>query len=141
MDMINDLVLAGGDMLWTWIVLPIVIGLGVYFTVRTGGVQIRLIPEMFRTLRNPTPKDADGKPQSVSAFQAFTISAASRVGVGNIAGVGTAIAVGGPGAVFWMWLMAFIGGASSFVESSLAQLFKVRDPASERGGSFRGGPA
>ncbi|WP_425841127.1 alanine:cation symporter family protein [Microbacterium sp. PA5] len=60
---------------------------------------------------------AAGEPQSVSAFQAFTISAASRVGVGNIAGVGTAIAVGGPGAVFWMWLMAFIGGASSFIES------------------------
>ena len=70
------------------------------------------------------------------AFQAFTISAASRVGVGNIAGVGTAIAVGGPGAVFWMWVMAFIGGASSFIESSLAQLFKVRDKD-----SFRGGPA
>ena len=136
MDMINDLVLAGGDMLWTWIVLPIVIGLGVYFTVRTGGVQIRLIPEMFRTLRNPTPKDADGKPQSVSAFQAFTISAASRVGVGNIAGVGTAIAVGGPGAVFWMWLMALLVGSSSFIESSLGQLFKVRDAD-----GFRGGPA
>ncbi|CAI9391591.1 alanine:cation symporter family protein [Microbacterium sp. T2.11-28] len=79
---------------------------------------------------------AAGEPQSVSAFQAFTISAASRVGVGNIAGAGTAIAVGGPGAVFWMWLMAFIGGASSFIESSLAQLFKTRDR-----GSFRGGPA
>ena len=136
MDMINDVVLAGGDMLWTWIVLPIVIGLGVYFTVRTGGVQIRLIPEMFRTLRNPTPKDADGNPQSVSAFQAFTISAASRVGVGNIAGVGTAIAVGGPGAVFWMWLMALLVGSSSFIESSLGQLFKVRDAD-----GFRGGPA
>ena len=75
-------------------------------------------------------------PQSVSAFQAFTISAASRVGVGNIAGVGTAIAIGGPGAVFWMWTMAFIGGASSFVESTLGQLFKVRDKD-----GFRGGPA
>lgn len=136
MDALNDLVLTAGDALWTWIVLPVVIGLGLYFTVRSGVVQFRLIPEMFRTLTDKTPRDEDGRPQSVSAFQAFTISAASRVGVGNIAGVGTAIAVGGPGAIFWMWLMAFIGGASSFVESTLGQLFKVRD----RDG-FRGGPA
>lgn len=136
MDALNDLVLAAGDTLWTWIVLPVVAILGIYFTVRSGVVQFRLIPEMFRTLTDKTPRDEDGRPQSVSAFQAFTISAASRVGVGNIAGVGTAIAVGGPGAIFWMWLMAFIGGASSFVESTLGQLFKVRD----RDG-FRGGPA
>lgn len=136
MDALNDLVLTAGDALWTWIVLPVVIGLGLYFTVRSGVVQFRLIPEMFRTLTDKTPRDEDGRPQSVSAFQAFTISAASRVGVGNIAGVGTAIAVGGPGAIFWMWLMAFVGGASSFVESTLGQLFKVRD----RDG-FRGGPA
>lgn len=136
MDALNALVLTAGDALWTWIVLPVVIGLGLYFTVRSGVVQFRLIPEMFRTLTDKTPRDEDGRPQSVSAFQAFTISAASRVGVGNIAGVGTAIAVGGPGAIFWMWLMAFVGGASSFVESTLGQLFKVRD----RDG-FRGGPA
>jgi AGCS family alanine or glycine:cation symporter len=136
MDALNDLVLTAGDALWTWIVLPVVVILGVYFTVRSGVVQFRLVPEMFRTLTDKTPRDEDGRPQSVSAFQAFTISAASRVGVGNIAGVGTAIAVGGPGAIFWMWLMAFVGGASSFVESTLGQLFKVRD----RDG-FRGGPA
>ncbi|WP_194383417.1 alanine/glycine:cation symporter family protein [Microbacterium luteum] len=125
-----------GDNLWTWLVLPIVVLLGLYFTVRSGVVQFRLIPEMFRTLTDKTPRTAEGKPQSVSAFQAFTISAASRVGVGNIAGVGTAIAIGGPGAVFWMWLMAFIGGASAFIESSLAQLYKTRDAD-----GFRGGPA
>lgn len=136
MDALNDLVLTAGDALWTWIVLPVVVILGIYFTVRSGVVQFRLVPEMFRTLTDKTPRDEDGRPQSVSAFQAFTISAASRVGVGNIAGVGTAIAVGGPGAIFWMWLMAFVGGASSFVESTLGQLFKVRD----RDG-FRGGPA
>ncbi|BDZ53556.1 alanine/glycine:cation symporter family protein [Agromyces marinus] len=136
MDVLNDFVLDAGDGLWTWIVLPVVVMLGVYFTIRSGVVQFRLIPEMFRTLTDKTPRDEDGAPQSVSAFQAFTISAASRVGVGNIAGVGTAIAIGGPGAIFWMWLMAFIGGASAFVESSLGQLFKVRD---EDG--FRGGPA
>ena len=125
MDAVNDLVLAAGDTLWTWIVLPLVAVLGLYFTVRSGVVQFRLIPEMFRTLTDKTPRDESGRPQSVSAFQAFTISAASRVGVGNIAGVGTAIAIGGPGAIFWMWLMAFVGGASSFVESTLGQLFKV----------------
>ena len=136
MDAVNEWLLTWGDNLWTWIVLPVVVALGLYFTIRSGVVQFRLVPEMFRTLTDKTPRTADGRPQSVSAFQAFTISAASRVGVGNIAGVGTAIAVGGPGAVFWMWVMAFIGGASSFIESSLAQLFKVRDRD-----SFRGGPA
>lgn len=136
MDALNAWIVEWGDLLWTWIVLPIVVGLGLYFTVRSGVVQIRLFPEMFRTLTDKTPRTASGEPQSVSAFQAFTISAASRVGVGNIAGVGTAIALGGPGAVFWMWLMALVGGASSFIESSLAQLFKVRDDE-----GFRGGPA
>lgn len=136
MDAINDWLLTWGDHLWTWAVLPVVVALGVYFTVRSGFVQVRLLPDMFRTLRDKTPLTPDGEPQSVSAFQAFTISAASRVGVGNIAGVGTAIAIGGPGAVFWMWLMALVGGASSFIESSLAQLYKVREKD-----AFRGGPA
>nr|WP_082569368.1 alanine/glycine:cation symporter family protein [Microbacterium sp. Root180] len=136
MDAVNEWMVAWGDNLWNWIVLPVVVLLGLYFTVRSGVVQFRMIPEMFRTLTDKTPRGEGGRTQSVSAFQAFTISAASRVGVGNIAGVGTAIALGGPGAVFWMWVMAFIGGASSFIESTLAQLFKVRD----RNG-FRGGPA
>ncbi len=125
----------GGE-LWSWIVLPVVVVLGLYLTVRSGVVQLRMLPEMFRTLVDKTPTDADGKPQSVSSFQAFTISAASRVGTGNIAGVATAIAIGGPGAVFWMWLMAFVGAASAFAESTLAQLFKVRGSD-----GFRGGPA
>ena len=133
---INDVVLGAGDKLWTWAVLPILIVLGLYFTLRSGVLQLRWLPEMFRTLTDKTPTREDGTPQSVSAFQAFTISAASRVGVGNIAGVGTAIAIGGPGAIFWMWTMAFIGGASSFVESTLGQLFKVKDAS-----GFRGGPA
>ncbi|WGD36556.1 alanine/glycine:cation symporter family protein [Lysinibacter sp. HNR] len=133
---LNDVISSAGDGLWTWGVLPILLPLGIYFTIRSGVVQFRLIPEMFRVLTNKTPRDENGKPQSVSAFQAFTISTASRVGVGNIAGVGTAIAVGGAGSIFWMWLMAFIGCASSFVESSLGQLFKIRDKD-----GFRGGPA
>ncbi|WGD37010.1 amino acid carrier protein [Lysinibacter sp. HNR] len=133
---LNAFILSTGDSLWTWIVLPVLASLGIYFTVRSGAVQLRLIPDMFRTLTNKTPRNEEGKPQSVSAFQAFTVSAASRVGVGNIAGVGTAIAIGGAGSIFWMWLMAFIAGAASFVESSLGQLFKVKDA-----NGFRGGPA
>ena len=136
MEMLDAWVLAAGDILWTRAVLPVLAALGLWFTIRSRVVQLRLIPDMFRTLTDVTPKNAEGKPQSLSAFQAFTVSAASRVGVGNIAGVGTAIALGGPGAVFWMWLMAFVGGASSFVESTLGQLFKVRDAD-----GFRGGPA
>lgn len=131
---INSLV---NDYLWSWFMAPLIVAVGVYVTVRSGFVQFRWIPEMFRTITDRSPLDQDGRPQSISAFQAFTLSAASRVGVGNIAGVGTAIAVGGPGAIFWMWLMAFIGGATSLVESSLAQLFKVRGP----GHAFVGGPA
>lgn len=125
-----------GDWVWTWIMIPLVAGLGLFFTIRTGFAQIRLIPAMFRTLTDPTPKDAQGKSQSISSFQAFTVSAASRVGVGNIAGVGTAIVIGGPGAVFWMWMMALLGGASSFIESTLGQAYKVKDKD-----GFRGGPA
>lgn len=129
--------LAGADAdLWTWAVFPLVAVLAVYFTIRTGVVQIRLLPRMFRTLGDRTPTDAEGRTQSLSAFQAFTVSAASRVGIGNIAGVGTAIAVGGPGAVMWMWVMALFGASASFVEATLAQLYKHRDPD-----GFRGGPA
>ncbi len=133
---LTDLLGTVGDQFWTFCVLPVVVCVGLYFTVRTGVVQFRLFPQMLRTLTDRTPTDQFGVAQSISSFQAFTVSAASRVGVGNIAGVGTAIAIGGPGAVFWMWLMAFIGGASSFVESTLGQLYKTRD---EHG--FRGGPA
>lgn len=136
MESLENAVATIADALWTWAAVPVVLLLGLYFTLRSGAVQVRLLPRMFATLRDRTPTDKDGRPQSLSAFQAFTVSAASRVGIGNIAGVGTAIAVGGPGAVFWMWLMAFIGGASSFVEATLAQLFKRRDAD-----GFRGGPA
>lgn len=136
MDDVQTFIADNGDLFWSWIVLPVVVVLGLYFTIRTSVVQVRLLPAMLRTLRDPTPRDAKGEAQSISAFQAFTVSAASRVGVGNIAGVGTAITLGGPGAVFWMWLMATIGGASSFVESTLGQLYKVRDKD-----GYRGGPA
>ncbi|MFI3316279.1 MAG: alanine/glycine:cation symporter family protein [Rikenellaceae bacterium] len=105
-----------------------------WFTYKTRGVQFRMIPEMIRELGSSGKRS--GKGGGVSSFQAFTISIASRVGTGNLAGVATAIAVGGPGAIFWMWVVAMIGAANAFIESTLAQLFKSRGQD-----SFIGGPA
>ena len=118
-------------LLWTYILIALLLGLGLYFTIRTKFVQVRLFREMFRVITEK--KDGES---GVSAFQAFTISTASRVGTGNITGVALAVAIGGPGAVFWMWMVAIIGMATAFIESTLAQVYKVRD-----GEQFRGGPA
>ncbi len=120
--------------LYTYILLILLVFVGVYFTIRTKGVQIRYIKDMFTQLTEK--KHVQGE-RSISSFQALMVSTASRVGTGNIAGVATAIATGGPGAVFWMGLMAIIGAASAFVESTLAQIWKVRG----KDGEFRGGPA
>ena len=130
-DAIEWFVSGANDLLWTYILIILLIGLGVYFTIRTKFVQFRLFGEMFRVIT----EKKDGE-KGVSAFQAFTISTASRVGTGNITGVALAIAIGGPGAVFWMWVVALIGMATAFIESTLAQVYKVRD-----GEQFRGGPA
>ena len=107
---------------------------GLWFTVRTRGVQFRLIGDAVRMLF--TDDNAGGSKRHISSFQAFNISLASRIGTGNLAGVATAIAVGGPGAIFWMWVMALIGSVNAFVESTLAQLFKIKGKE-----SFIGGPA
>ncbi|MEW9110572.1 MAG: alanine/glycine:cation symporter family protein [Cytobacillus gottheilii] len=123
------------DVMWTYILIAALIASGLFFSLRSKFVQFRMFPEMFRILGDKAMISADGK-RGISSFQAFCISAASRVGTGNIAGVATAIAAGGPGAIFWMWIIAFLGGASSFIESTLAQIYKVKD----RDG-FRGGPA
>lgn len=120
--------------MYTYILLILLVAVGVYFTIRTKGVQIRFIKDMFKQLTEK--KHVQGE-RSISSFQALMVSTASRVGTGNIAGVATAIAAGGPGAVFWMWLMALVGAASAFVESTLAQIWKVRGTD----GEFRGGPA
>ncbi|RCV47420.1 alanine/glycine:cation symporter family protein [Marinitenerispora sediminis] len=135
MDAVNNGIVATGDVFWSYLLIPLLVVVSVYFTVRSGAVQLRLLPEMFRVLGNPAETAPDGK-KAISSFQAFAISAAARVGTGNIVGVATAIALGGPGAVFWMWTMALVVGAASFVESTLAQLYKVRDRT-----GFRGGPA
>ncbi|MBQ3323829.1 MAG: alanine:cation symporter family protein [Muribaculaceae bacterium] len=120
---------------WHWHSILIVLAVcGVYFTIRTRFVQFRMVPEMFRLLCESSPLNK--KKNQVSSFQAFAVSLATRVGTGNLAGVAGAIAVGGPGAVFWMWIIALLGSATAFVESTLAQLYKRRN-----GESFIGGPA
>lgn len=135
MEILNNLVLSVNDFIWTYILIVMLIVLGIYFTVKTRFVQFRYFKEMFRLLGDGALKDINKKGK-VSSFQAFCISTASRVGTGNIAGIALAVVTGGPGSIFWMWLIALIGSASSFVESTLAQIFKVKD-----GNTFRGGPA
>lgn len=119
------------EFLYSNILLILLVAAGIYFSIRTRFVQIRLLKEGIVLLKEKAHNE-DG----VSSFQALMISTASRVGTGNIAGVATALAAGGAGAIFWMWVMAFVGAASAFVESTLAQIYKERD-----GEAFRGGPA
>lgn len=109
---------------------------GLWFTIKTKGVQFTMVGEMFRLLFKGDKGNLNEGEKRVSAFEAFMVSLASRVGTGNLAGVATAIVIGGPGAIFWMWLMALIGGVNTFVECTLAQLFK-----SKAKDSFIGGPA
>ncbi|QJA08780.1 alanine:cation symporter family protein [Romboutsia sp. CE17] len=135
MELLNELVLRINDFIWTYILIAMLIVLGIYFTAKTNFVQFRYFKEMFRLLGEGSSKDAK-KEGKISSFQAFCISTASRVGTGNIAGIALAVVAGGPGAIFWMWLIALIGSASGFVESTLAQIYKVKD-----GKSYRGGPA
>ncbi|MDR0959557.1 MAG: alanine:cation symporter family protein [Propionibacteriaceae bacterium] len=131
MDALNDIIVAFNDFAYTWIVVILLAVAGIWFTISTKAVQIRFIPTAIRTiLEKPIDKKA------MSPFQALMVSTASRVGIGNIAGVTTAIVIAGPGAVVWMWIMATLGAASAFVESTLAQVYKRRD-----GSAFRGGPS
>ena len=122
------------DFVWTYILIILLVGCGLYFTWRTRFVQLRMVGEMVRLIAEPSVKT--GPKKHISAFQAFAVSVATRVGTGNLAGVATAIAMGGPGAVFWMWLIALIGGATAFIESTLAQLYKRHGDD-----SYKGGPA
>ncbi|MBO6292014.1 MAG: alanine:cation symporter family protein [Selenomonas sp.] len=135
MDFLNAAVDSINTLLWSYVLIVVLVGCGLYFTLSTGLVQLRMLPEMFRLITEGIGKKTEGK--AISSFQAFCVSTASRVGVGNIAGVSIAIVTGGPGAVFWMWVIAFIGCATGFVESTLAQIYKL--PRGE--GKFHGGPA
>ena len=131
MEIINTI----NDALWGYVIIAALVGCGLWFTVRMRGVQFRMVGEMLRLLTDSSTRPQGGE-KHISSFQAFAVSLASRVGTGNLAGVATAIAVGGPGAVFWMWVMALVGAATAFVESTLGQLFKRHNKE-----SFIGGPA
>ena len=135
MELLHELINNINNFIWTYIIIFALIGLGIYFTLRTKFVQIRMLGEMFKLITSSAGTKTERK--EISGFQAFCVSTASRVGVGNIAGVAIAIVTGGPGAVFWMWLIAFIGCATGFVESTLAQIYKL--PKDD--GAFHGGPA
>jgi alanine or glycine:cation symporter, AGCS family len=136
MDTLVEMLEAVEDPAWQWVGIPAIGLVAVYLTVRTRLVQLRHLPNMFRSITQRAQRDAGGRTRSLSAFQAFTVTASARVGTGNIAGVSGAIAMGGAGAVFWMWVMALFTAAASFVESTLAQLYKTR-----RFDTFKGGPA
>lgn len=135
MNFITELINQANYILWTYILVAMLLGCALWFSFKTRFVQFRMISEMVRLLGDSTAK-IDGHEKHISSFQAFTISLASRVGTGNLAGVATAITIGGPGAIFWMWVIALLGASSAFVESTLAQLFKVRSKH-----SYIGGPA
>ena len=134
-EKLNIIINVFNDFLWTYVLIAPLVLLGLYFTFKTKFVQFKYIKEMFRLLTDSSSSKKEKG--SVSSFQAFCISTASRVGTGNLAGIAIAIAVGGPGAIFWMWLIAIIGSASSFVESTLAQIYKQSDGK----GAYIGGPA
>lgn len=140
---INDLITSVNDVIWGDCLIYVLIVCGLWFTWRTRFMQFRMIGEMFRLLTDAAVDTAGTKKQeedktkkNISSFQAFIVSVATRVGTGNLAGVASAIAIGGPGAIFWMWVIALIGSATAFVESTLAQLYKQKDKD-----SYIGGPA
>ncbi len=133
LNLLDQAVAAVNHILWSYVLIAALIGVGLYFTYRTGFAQFRLIKDM---LKETVAKRPAGRRKAIAAFQAFCISTASRVGTGNIAGVAIAISLGGPGAVFWMWMIALVGAASSLIESTLAQIYKIKDET-----GFRGGPA
>ncbi len=129
----TDLINLMNDLLWGSILVYLLVGVGIYFTFRLGFIQFRHFGHMFSVLKNSRKADKAG----ISSFQALCTSLAARVGTGNMAGVAVALTAGGPGAIFWMWLIAMLGMATSFAESTLAQLYKTKDDD----GNYRGGPA
>ena len=141
----NEWITTINDVIWSYVLMVALVGCGIWFTWRTRFVQFRMVGEMLRLLTDSAvstveeqvkEEKAGVRSRHISSFQAFAVSVATRVGTGNLAGVAAAIAVGGPGAVFWMWVIALIGSATAFVESTLAQLYKQKHKD-----SFIGGPA
>lgn len=133
--LINDIVAAINNVLWGegQVLIFMLLGCGIWFTWRLGAVQLRHFVHMFSIMRGSTKSDKAG----ISSFQALCTSLSARVGTGNLAGVAVAISLGGPGAIFWMWVIALLGMATGFAESVLGQLYKVKDA----NGEYRGGPA
>lgn len=129
----SDLLATLNEYVWSKGLIYLCLGVGIFFSIRSRLVQVRQIPAMLGQLKKGESSDS-----GVSSFQALAMSLAGRVGTGNIAGVATAIAFGGPGAVLWMWLVAFFGASTSFVECTLGQIYKERDRLT---GEYRGGPA
>lgn len=139
MENLVKLVDSLNGLLWGKVLIVLLIGLGILFTLRSGFAQLRLFKDMIGLITGKLNSLKDGQKTAagqVSAFQSFCISVASHVGTGNLAGVAIAVATGGPGALFWMWIIALLGGATSMIENTLAQVYKIKD-----GSSFRGGPA
>ena len=122
------------DIVWNPLLVVLLVGAGLYFSFRTRFVQVRRFGLMIRSLFAKAETDENGKRHGISSFEAFCIALSGRVGTGNIVGVATAIALGGPGAVFWMWIIAFFGASTAFVESTLAQVFKFHHTTGYRGG-------
>ncbi|MEG1690339.1 MAG: alanine:cation symporter family protein, partial [Hafnia sp.] len=119
----TDLINFINSILWGSVLIYLLIGTGLFFTIRTGFIQFRHFGHMFSVLKNSNKSDTAG----ISSFQALCTSLAARVGTGNLTGVAIAITAGGPGAIFWMWVVAIIGMSTSFIESTLAQLYKTKD--------------
>ena len=141
----NEIITSINDVIWSYVLIVALVGCGLWFTIKTRFVQFRMVGEMVRLLTDSAVDTVEsqvkemgdeGKRKHISSFQAFAVSVATRVGTGNLAGVASAIAIGGPGAVFWMWVIALIGSATAFVESTLAQLYKLKHKD-----SYIGGPA
>ena len=139
MDFLNNIVSDMNGFLWTYVIITLLVVAGFYFTFRLRFVQIRHFKEMFRLIVSSAGSKTKGN--EISPFQAFCVSTASRVGVGNIAGIAIAITTGGPGAIFGMWFIAVVGAATGFVESTLGQIYKVPVTGKKGETSFRGGPA
>ncbi|MFJ5759181.1 alanine/glycine:cation symporter family protein [Neobacillus sp. NPDC093182] len=131
-QLLHDIISLTNDFLWSKLLIIMLVLFGLYFTFKSKFVQFRMLKEMVRVLM----EGRTGSKESISPFQAFCIGMAARVGTGNITGIAIAIALGGPGAVFWMWIISIISSASSFIESTLAQVYKVKDKD-----GFRGGPS
>ncbi len=129
----TDIINLMNSLLWGSILVYLLVGVGIYFTFRLGFIQFRHFTHMFKVLKNSRKADNSG----ISSFQALCTSLAARVGTGNMAGVAVALTAGGPGAIFWMWMIAMLGMSTSFAESTLAQLYKTKDDD----GNYRGGPA